>query len=314
MSNDEIGSAMAKSPKHEPEAETDTGGEKRPLCGVIMPISAMPPEYDASHWVDVRRVLDEAICKADMHPQMVSDSFESDVIQRRIVRNLYNNPVVVCDVSGLNPNVMFELGMRITFKMPVVIITDDVQRIPFDTSVIEHLPYPRDLHIHMTNEFIESLADKIKTLHDQVKTGKFKSFIEAFGTFEVLQPTTETVSTDKYLAERMDEIGRSMRRLESRLTSGDWEPRSQTRSNALLSSSKLPGRRYKFIVPPGVESTTLSRHLIDIPSIYEVETEVVSDGTMYYIRAADDASTHEHLKRLFRNARAQAAAAGNSTG
>lgn len=180
--------------------------EVKPVCGIIMPIAAMPPKYDASHWIDVRRVIDAAIIKADMTPQIVSDSFEGDVIQRRIINNLYDNPVVVCDVSGLNPNVMFELGMRITFKQPVVIITDDYATIPFDTKVIEHLGYPQDLHIHHTTDFIEKLADRIKRLHEQKKSETFISFIEEFGTFEVLEPTKKIVPAEQLILDKLESI------------------------------------------------------------------------------------------------------------
>lgn len=195
---------MAKAPA------IDAKDEAKPICGIIMPIAAMPPKYDASHWIDVRRVIDAAIIKAGMTPQIVSDSFEGDVIQRRIISNLYDNPVVVCDVSGLNPNVMFELGMRITFKQPVIIITDDFATIPFDTKVIEHLGYPRDLHIHQTNEFIDKLADRVKRLHEQKKDKSFRSFIEEFGTFEVLEPTKKVVEADQLILDRLDRIERNM--------------------------------------------------------------------------------------------------------
>lgn len=201
---------MAKAPAAEAKDEA------KPICGIIMPIAAMPPKYDASHWIDVRRVIDAAIIKADMTPQIVSDSFEGDVIQRRIISNLYDNPVVVCDVSGLNPNVMFELGMRITFKQPVIIITDDFATIPFDTKVIEHLGYPRDLHIHQTNEFIDKLADRIMRLHDQKKEKTFKSFIEEFGTFEVLEPTKKVVEADQMILDRLESMERSLSRISTR--------------------------------------------------------------------------------------------------
>lgn len=186
------------------------GSSEKATCGIIMPISAMPPTYDAAHWSDVRRVLEAAIEKAEMLPQIVSDSFESDVIQKRIIHNLYANTVVVCDVSGLNPNVMFELGIRITFKLPVIIITDDVGSIPFDTKIIEHLPYPRDLHIHQTNEFIDKLAERISRLKSQKEEGRFRSFIEDFGTFEVLEPSEKEVGADRLILERLDRIERSV--------------------------------------------------------------------------------------------------------
>lgn len=197
---------MAKSPTNAEEAAA------HPICGIIMPIAAMPG-YEPNHWPDVRRVIESAIVKAGMTPQIVSDSFESDVIQSRIINNLYYNPVVVCDVSGLNPNVMFELGMRITFKQPVVIITDSYDSIPFDTKIIEHLGYPRDLHIHKTSDFIEKLADKIQQLHEQKKSNSYTSFIEAFGTFEVLEPTEKAVPAEQLILDRLERIERNQHRM-----------------------------------------------------------------------------------------------------
>lgn len=178
-----------------------------------MPISSMGT-YDASHWLDVRKIIYRAIEEAGMNPQIVSDSLESDVIQERIVLNLYDNPIVICDVSGLNPNVMFELGMRLTFKKPTIIITDDVQSLPFDTRVIEHLPYPRDLHFHQMEEFISVLSRRITALRDKLKSGTYKSFIESFGSFETATPDKEAVPIDKYVLDRLDRISSSLRHLE----------------------------------------------------------------------------------------------------
>jgi hypothetical protein len=48
-------------------------------------------------------------------------------------------------VSGKNPNVMFELGIRLAFDKATIIIKDDKTDYSFDTSVIQHIPYPRDL-------------------------------------------------------------------------------------------------------------------------------------------------------------------------
>jgi len=203
-------------------AEQNSGAKE--TCGIIMPISAMPPKYDAAHWNDVKKVIHKAITDAGMYPQIVSDDFESDVIQRRIIKNLYENPVVVCDVSGLNPNVMFELGMRITFKKPVIIITDDIGSIPFDTRVIEHVSYPAGLHIHETNFFISTLTKKIINIHNNYINNKFRSFIEDFGTFETLEPKNEYVGIERIISDKFAELELSLRRGEVRnpLASARW--------------------------------------------------------------------------------------------
>jgi hypothetical protein len=40
---------------------------------------------------------------------------------------------------------MFELGMRLAFDKPTIVIKDDVTKFNFDTSPIKHLQYRRDL-------------------------------------------------------------------------------------------------------------------------------------------------------------------------
>ena len=89
-----------------------------------MPISATS-SCTESHWQEVLSILQSAVEGVGFEGNLVSEATDVGVIQKRIVQNLYENPVVVCDVSEKNPNVMFELGMRLAFDKPVVIIKDD---------------------------------------------------------------------------------------------------------------------------------------------------------------------------------------------
>src|SRR5687768_15159461 len=97
---------------------------KEPIvCGIVMPISAIDG-CSAEHWSEVHDILADAIEAAGFSPQLVSDADDIGIIQKRIIQNLYENPVVVCDVSGKNPNVMFELGLRLAFDKPTLIVKD----------------------------------------------------------------------------------------------------------------------------------------------------------------------------------------------
>lgn len=64
-------------------------------------------------------------------------------------------------MSCKNPNVMFELGMRLAFDKPTVVVMDDKTDFSFDTAPIEHLIYPRDLSYYRILEFRKKLSDKI---------------------------------------------------------------------------------------------------------------------------------------------------------
>lgn len=136
------------------------------ICGVVMPISSIDGCAE-THWSEVRVILEEAIDQAGFEPNIVSNSDDVGIIQKRIIQNLYENPVVVCDVSGKNPNVMFELGLRLAFDKPTIIVKDDKTAYSFDTSPIEHLEYPRDLRFGKIVELKEKLADKICATYEK---------------------------------------------------------------------------------------------------------------------------------------------------
>ena len=121
-----------------------SGTKETPICGVVMPISEIDG-CSESHWADVRGIIDQAVEQAGFVPNLVSEADDVGIIHKRIIQNLYDNPIVVCDVSGKNPNVMFELGIRLAFDKPTIIIKDDKTSYSFDTSSIEHIEYPRDL-------------------------------------------------------------------------------------------------------------------------------------------------------------------------
>ena len=182
--------AIKKTPSNG-KAESSTNNHERPKCGIIMPISTLdglPP----SHWEDVKSVLREAIESAGFQADLVSETEESAIIQKTIVQNLYNNPIVVCDVSGKNPNVMFELGIRLTFDKPTVVVKDDQTNYSFDMSPIEHLGYPRDLRFNQIVQFQEKLAAKVKATYElATQDPNYSTFLKAFGQFTVPKTRSE---------------------------------------------------------------------------------------------------------------------------
>jgi hypothetical protein len=183
-----------------------------------MPISGMAG-YEPNHWTEVREVLERAIETAGFKPQPVWEGGDADIIHDRIVNHLYSIPIAVCDASGLNPNVMLELGMRLSFAKPVVIVSDDLSTLPFDTRIIEHMGYPRDLHIFRAEKFIEALADKIKSVHSRAVEGTYKPFIKNFGPIEPGSPGNEEKSLSDYIVSRLDQLSSSVATLSRRVGS-----------------------------------------------------------------------------------------------
>jgi len=191
-------------PESKPEAKT---------CGIVMPISAMD-DCSEAHWAEVLEILSDAIRKAGFEPNIVSMSGDSGLIHKRIVQNLYDNPIVVCDVSARNPNVMFELGMRLAFDKPTVIVKDSKTSYSFDTGGIEHLQYPRDLRFSQIVEFKAKLTEKIVQTLKKSADPNYTTFLKHFGEFTVAKIDKKEVSAQEYILEELKGLRQAVQNME----------------------------------------------------------------------------------------------------
>ncbi len=201
-----------------------TTDEKKSDCGIVMPISAADGCTE-QHWLDVRSILFETVESAGFNPFLVSDADDVGIIQKRIIQNLYQNPIVICDVSGKNPNVMFELGMRLAFDKPTIIVKDDITAYSFDTAPIEHLTYPRDLRFNTIIKFRDELKNKIiATYESSNRNPNYTTFLKNFGTFTVPILETTEVSKEDYIVSEISELRRQMQSLNAvvRRIPRDW--------------------------------------------------------------------------------------------
>src|SRR5947207_1642478 len=113
-------------------------------CFIIMPISTPEPFVnlyggDTTHFQHVLDYLFKpAINKVGLTP--VPPIMEgSDIIHAEIIKKIEEAELVLCDISTLNANVFFELGIRTALDKPICIVKDNLTIVtPFDTSIINH--------------------------------------------------------------------------------------------------------------------------------------------------------------------------------
>lgn len=197
------------------------------VCGIVMPISSIDGCAE-THWSEVLEIINEAVDDAGFEGNLVSNSDEVGIIHKRIIQNLYDNPIVVCDVSCKNPNVMFELGLRLAFDKPTIIIKDDKTSYSFDTSAIEHLEYPRDLRFSQIVEFKQKLSAKIQaTFKKSTTDGNYTTFLKHFGEFKVAKIDQKEVSGQEYILEELKNLRRSVQRMDR-----GWISRNHFKDNS----------------------------------------------------------------------------------
>ncbi|MFT8557952.1 MAG: hypothetical protein ABF991_14940 [Liquorilactobacillus hordei] len=144
--------------------------------GVVAPISDASesnPIYSEKHWREVLKLVKDS---TSMPLDLVSESDDAGIIISKIVSNLANMDLIICDVSSKNPNVMFELGLRLAFDKPIILIKDELTDYSFDTSPIKHLNYPSNLNYVESRGFQKDLKKKI----DSIQQGNEDSYLSHF--------------------------------------------------------------------------------------------------------------------------------------
>ncbi|AZQ44275.1 RNA helicase [Nonlabens ponticola] len=180
-------------------------------CGIIMPI-ASHPEYSKEHWKEVLSILVDTVKQTEFEPRLVSDDVAIGLIHERIVNNIYNDEIVICDVSSKNPNVMFELGLRLAFDKPTIIIKDEKTGYSFDTGVIEHLNYPSSLRFNKIVEFKSELVKRINATYDKAKSeANYSPFLKSFGKTIVPAKINQTeIAESKYILSKLDNLSKEL--------------------------------------------------------------------------------------------------------
>ncbi len=87
----------------------------------------------------------------------------SDIIHADIIKKLEKSDLVLVDMSVLNPNVFFEMGIRTALNKPscLIIDTNDEFKVPFDTSIINHHKYESNLEFFNIEEERDRLVTHI---------------------------------------------------------------------------------------------------------------------------------------------------------
>ncbi len=152
--------AKVTEPKEQP-AEPGTPQQK-PECFVIMPISDREG-YEKGHFKRVYDWIIKPACEAAGYkPVRGDDVSSSHLIVADILKRIVEAPMAICDVSSLNANVMFELGIRQAFGKPVALVKDERTTSVFDISGLRYTGYDSSLRADLVKANATQLATMIK--------------------------------------------------------------------------------------------------------------------------------------------------------
>lgn len=147
-------------------------------CFVIMPI-ADQDGYGIGHFRHVYKNIIVPSCKkAGYKAFRADDVVQTNFIHLDILRRLVEAPIAVCDLSSRNPNVLFELGIRQAFDMPVVLIQEKGTPKIFDITPLRYVEYSREMQYHDVLETHEKLSEAITaTVVSAAESGNVNSIV-----------------------------------------------------------------------------------------------------------------------------------------
>jgi DNA-binding protein Fis len=143
-------------------------GTQKPTCFVIAPIG--PNESDIRRRSD--KVLKHIFRKALAEKYEVIRGDEIDepgMITSQVLRAVQEAALVVADLTGHNPNVLYELAVRHAIEKPIIhAIEPKLSKIPFDIAGF------RTIEFDLTDpDSIESAVEQLKKQTEQAEKGKW---------------------------------------------------------------------------------------------------------------------------------------------
>jgi hypothetical protein len=141
-------------------------------CFVLIPFTVKETDKtkypDPDHWNDVYEGL---IIPAANEAGLECEKDDQDIGTRLIVVNILKKieeaNIIICDLSGYNSNVFFELGWALRADKPFVLIKDDLTPYTFDLNQMHTFNYLHSLKPVELRKEIKALTEVIKhTLND----------------------------------------------------------------------------------------------------------------------------------------------------
>jgi nucleoside 2-deoxyribosyltransferase len=87
-------------------------------------------------------IYEPAIKKAKLTPLRAdTDIFGTGKIIDQIWSGINNASVLVAELTGRNPNVLYELGLAHALRKPVVLVSSNEQDVPFDVRHVRVIYY-----------------------------------------------------------------------------------------------------------------------------------------------------------------------------
>jgi hypothetical protein len=131
-------------------------------CFVIAPIGSEGSDIRVRSDQVLKHIISPAAKECGYGTVLRADQIsEPGLITSQVIQHVVEDPLVIADLTGWNPNVFYELSLRHALKKPVVQIIHATEKIPFDIAASRT--------IHVDHHDLDSVARAKEEIVRQIK-------------------------------------------------------------------------------------------------------------------------------------------------
>jgi hypothetical protein len=131
-------------------------------CFVIAPIGKEGSDVRARSDQVLKHIISPAAKECGYESIRADQISEPGLITSQVIQHVVEDPLVIADLTGWNPNVFYELSLRHALKKPVVQIIHATETIPFDIAASRT--------IHVDHHDLDSVAKAKEEIVRQIKS------------------------------------------------------------------------------------------------------------------------------------------------
>ena len=197
---------------------------KNRTCFIVTPIG---DEMDPIRR-HINGIIDAAIhpiIQGDFNLKVAHREFSSTSIPKQVIQLIYQSDLVIANLTGLNPNVMYELAVRHCIGSPVIIIAEEGTKLPFDIHTERTIFYVNDAQGVL--DLQERLAECLKAIqfNEKPKSPVYDALRAASIENEIIKDINirGEENAAEYLIKKLDDLERAVAKLGDTTTKKDSE-------------------------------------------------------------------------------------------
>lgn len=135
---------------------------QKKYCFIISPIGEDGSDHRKRSDQVLKHILTPAAQATGYEPVRADKISEPGIITSQIIQHIIEDPLVIADLTGMNPNVFYELAIRHAIRKPLVQIINKGDKIPFDVAGMRTIP--------VDHHDLDSVEEAKIEIQKQIKT------------------------------------------------------------------------------------------------------------------------------------------------